>query len=239
MNKKQEEEIEEVMYLHQIALADILAASAAESVAVSSAEALRLLRRGKYTIAEWEGINDRIIDEYSARLDEGGSMCVDRVLEELPNGKVAVSTRRVFVPWLSDMRKRESKEIITLIAEAEAAGVHPRNIAKQLEDKFAGTAHNALTAARTEAQKLRSDARSEYFREAGVEYVQYISADDDRTRPEHAARHGKIYRHRDAPWLGEYNCRCTLVPADYLVNRKGAKVEESQVEILPQEDISE
>ena len=239
MNKKQEEEIEEVMYLHQIALAGILAASAAESVAVSSAEALRLLRRGKYTIAEWEGINDRIIEEYSARLNEGGSMCVDRVLEELPGGKVAVSTRRVFVPWLSDMRKRESKEIITLIAEAEAAGVHPRNIAKQLEDKFAGTAHNALTAARTEAQKLRSDARSEYFREAGVEYVQYISADDDRTRPEHAARHGKIYRHRDAPWLGEYNCRCTLAPADYLVNRKGAKVEESQVEILPQGDISE
>lgn len=239
MNKKQEEEIEEVMYLHQIALADILAASAAESVAVSSAEALRLLRRGKYTIAEWEGINDRIIEEYSARLNEGGSMCVDRVLEELPGGKVAVSTRRVFVPWLSDMRKRESAEIITLIAEAEAAGVHPRNIAKQLEDKFAGTAHNALTAARTEAQKLRSDARSEYFREAGVEYVQYISADDDRTRPEHAARHGKIYRHRDAPWLGEYNCRCTLAPADYLVNRKGAKVEESQVEILPQGDISE
>ena len=239
MNKKQEEEIEEVMYLHQIALADILAASAAESVAVSSAEALRLLRRGKYTIAEWEGINDRIIEEYSARLNEGGSMCVDRVLEELPGGKVAVSTRRVFVPWLSDMRKRESAEIITLIAEAEVAGVHPRNIAKQLEDKFAGTAHNALTAARTEAQKLRSDARSEYFREAGVEYVQYISADDDRTRPEHAARHGKIYRHRDAPWLGEYNCRCTLAPADYLVNRKGAKVEESQVEILPQKDISE
>ena len=239
MNKKQAEEIEEVMYLHQIALAEILSASATETVAISSAEALRLLRRGKYTIAEWEGINDRIIEEYSARLNEGGSMCVDRVLEELPGGKVAVSTRRVFIPWLSDMRKRESAEIITLIAEAEAAGVHPRNIAKQLEDKFAGTAHNALTAARTEAQKLRADARSEYFREAGVEYVQYIAAMDERTRPEHAARNGKIYRHSDAPWLGEYNCRCTLAPADYLVNRKGAKVEESQVEILQEKDISE
>ena len=64
MNKKQAEEIEEVMYLHQIALAEILAASAAETVAISSAEALSLLKRGKYTIAEWEGINDRIIDEY-------------------------------------------------------------------------------------------------------------------------------------------------------------------------------
>ena len=239
MNQKQAEEIEEVMYLHQIALAEILAASAAESIAVSSAEALRLLKRGKYTIAEWEGINERILEEYSARLNEGGSMCVDRVLEDVGGGKVAVSTRRVFVPWLNDMREKESREIIELIRDAEAAGVHPNNIARQLKQYFEGTAHNALTAARTEAQKLRSDARSEYFREAGVRYVQYIAAMDERTRPEHAARNGKIYRHEDAPWLGEYNCRCTLAPADYLVNRKGAKVEESQVEILPQKDIEE
>ena len=239
MNKKQAEEIEGVMYLHQIALAEILSASAAETVAISSAEALRLLKRGKYTIAEWEGLNDRIIDEYSARLNEGGSMCVDRVLEDIGGGRVAVSTRRVFVPWLSDMREKETEDILTLIAEAEADGVHPRNIARQLKGYFEGTAHNALTAARTEAQKLRADARSEYFREAGVEYVQYIAAMDERTRPEHAARNGKIYRHSDAPWLGEYNCRCTLAPADYLVNRKGAKVEDSQVEILQEKDISE
>lgn len=239
MNQKQAEEIEEVMYLHQIALAEILAASAAESIAVSSAEALRLLKRGKYTIAEWEGINERILEEYSARLNEGGSMCVDRVLEDVGGGKVAVSTRRVFVPWLNDMREKESREIIELIRDAEAEGVHPNNIARQLKQYFEGTAHNALTAARTEAQKLRSDARSEYFREAGVRYVQYIAAMDERTRPEHAARNGKIYRHEDAPWLGEYNCRCTLAPADYLVHRKGAKVEESQVEILPQKDIEE
>ena len=239
MNKKQAEEIEEVMYLHQIALAEILSASAAETVAISSAEALRLLKRGKYTITEWEGINDRIIDEYSAMLNEGGSMCVDRVLEDIGGGRVAVSTRRVFVPWLSDMREKETEDILTLIAEAEADGVHPRNIARQLKGYFEGTAHNALTAARTEAQKLRADARSEYYREAGVEYVQYIAAMDERTRPEHAARNGKIYRHSDAPWLGEYNCRCTLAPADYLVNRKGAKVEDSQVEILQEKDISE
>lgn len=239
MNQKQAEEIEEVMYLHQIALAEILAASAAGTVAISSAEALRLLKRGKYTIAEWEGINERILAEYSARLNEGGSMCVDRVLEDVGGGKVAVSTRRVFVPWLNDMREKESREIIELIRDAEAAGVHPNNIARQLKQYFEGTAHNALTAARTEAQKLRSDARSEYFREAGVRYVQYIAAMDERTRPEHAARNGKIYRHSDAPWLGEYNCRCTLAPADYLVNRKGAKVEDSQVEILQEKDISE
>jgi SPP1 gp7 family putative phage head morphogenesis protein len=137
------------------------------------------------------------------------------------------------------MREKETEDILTLIAEAEADRVHPRNIARQLKGYFDGTAHNALTAARTEAQKLRADARSEYFREAGVEYVQYIAAMDERTRPEHAARNGKIYRHSDAPWLGEYNCRCTLAPADYLVNRKGAKVEDSQVEILQEKDISE
>lgn len=237
MNKRQEEEIEEVMYLHQIAIAEILAASAAESIAITSEESLRKLKRGEYTITEWDGINERILKEYSAKLNEGGSMCVERVIEELGDGRIAYSTRKEFVPWLSDMRKNESKEILELIRDSEASGVHPTEIARKLRDYFDGTAHNALTAARTEAQKIRSAARLEHYRESGVEYLQYISADDEVTRPEHAARHGKIYRINDAPELGEYNCRCTYAPADYLVEMKGAKVEESQVIILQKEEV--
>lgn len=237
MNRKQEEEIEEVMYLRQIALAEILAASAAEAVALQTVESLQALKRGKYTITEWDGINERILNDYSAKLNEGGSICIERVMEELGGGRIAYSTKKEFVPWLSDMRAQESKEILELIRDSEAAGVHPTEIARKLRDKFDGTRHNAMTAARTEAQKIRSSARLEHYKGAGVEYLQYISADDDQTRPEHAARHGKIYRINDAPELGEYNCRCTYAPADYLVEMKGAKVEESQVIILQKDEV--
>ena len=89
-----------------------------------------------------------------------------------------------------------------------------------------------MTAARTEASKIRNDARSASFEESGVQYVEYVTAGDELVRPEHAARNGKIYEHKNSPMMGEINCRCLLTPADYKVNRKGAKVTESDAEYL-------
>ena len=114
--------------------------------------------------------------------------------------------------------------------------MHPREIAKDLKTFFEGTRHRAMTAARTEAAKIRNDARSEAMRKNGVRYVQYQTAGDDLVRPEHAMRDGKIYRHEDAPWMGEYNCRCVLSPADYLVEEENATVTESQAEYLTPEE---
>ena len=68
----------------------------------------------------------------------------------------------------------------------------------------------------------------------GTKYVQYVSAGDDKVRPEHEMRNGKIYRIENAPFMGEYNCRCTLVPADYLV-KNGAEYNTSDAEYIPTE----
>jgi len=65
----------------------------------------------------------------------------------------------------------------------------------------------------------------------GTKYVQYVTAGDDAVRPEHEMRNGKIYRIENAPFMGEYNCRCTLVPADYLV-KNGAKYNTSDAEYI-------
>lgn len=234
--RKQEEEIQEIMQLRQTALAAILAEAAQEMSAVASAEALKVLRRDKYTISTWDGITDEMIAQYKETLLRGGTECVDRVLTREPDGMIRATTRKVFVPWLSDMTAEETKTIIDLIGDAEQAGVHPREIAKDLKTFFEGTRHRAMTAARTEAAKIRNDARSEAMRKNGVRYVQYQTAGDDLVRPEHAMRDGKIYRHEDAPWMGEYNCRCVLSPADYLVEEENATVTESQAEYLTPEE---
>jgi uncharacterized protein with gpF-like domain len=65
------------------------------------------------------------------------------------------------------------------------------------------------------------------YRESGTKYVQYITAGDELVRPDHAARNGKIYKLKDAPYLGEYNCRCNLTAADFTVLAEGAPVEPS------------
>ncbi len=195
-------------------------------------------KRTKFTKAVADGITREIVKEYTKNVKKGGTMCVERVLTSAGNGKVRVTTRQVFVPWLDDMAKEQQKELINLFGEAERLGIHPREQAKLIESYFEGTRHRAVTAARTEAQKLRSDARMLSYQKSGVKYVQYITAGDEKVRPEHAARDGKIYPINKAPWLGEYQCRCILTEADFAVEELGMKVTKNEAEIIPKEDIN-
>ena len=232
VSKQQQTQIDKLMRLRQTAMATIYARAAREMAMVASQEVLSGLAQTGYTAASAQGITDKIVSDYTWNILNGGTDCIERVIALQSNGMYKTTTRQTFVPWLADMSVRDTSNIITLIGDAEKAGVHPRQIAKELEGYFEGTRHNAMTAARTEASKIRNDARSASFEESGVQYVEYVTAGDELVRPEHAMRNGKIYEHRSAPMLGEFQCRCLLVPADYKVNRKGAKVTESEAEYL-------
>jgi len=237
VSKQQQTQIDKLMRLRQTAMATIFAQAAREMSMVASREALSGLATTGYTVASARGITDKIVSDYTRNILNGGTDCIERVLTLQPSGMYKATTRQTFVPWLADMSVRDTSNIITMIGDAEKAGVHPRQIAKELEAYFAGTKHNAMTAARTEASKIRNDARSASFEESGVQYVEYVTAGDEAVRPEHEMRNGKIYEHRNAPFIGEYNCRCLLVPADYKVNRKGAKVTESEAEYLTKDQV--
>ena len=170
-------------------------------------------------------------EQYAENLNKGGSLCVDRVLTPTGDGRYIATTRELFVPWLDDSVKDMTDRIIDTIDKGTAQGKNPYVIAQELEEYLAETRHNAELVARTESQKMRSDAAFAVMEDNGVKYVMYKTAGDDRVRPEHAQRDGKIYRMEDAPYLGEYNCRCTCVPADRNV-KKGAAVAESEEEIV-------
>ena len=237
VSKQQQTQIDKLMRLRQTAMATIYAQAAREMSMVASREALSGLAKTGYTVANAGGITDKIVSDYTRNILNGGTDCIERVLELQPSGMYKATTRQTFVPWLADMSVRDTSNIITMIGDAEKAGVHPRQIAKELEAYFEGTKHNAMTAARTEASKIRNDARSASFEESGVQYVEYVTAGDEAVRPEHVERNGKIYPIGSSPMLGEFNCRCLLVPADYKVNRKGAKVTESDAEYLTKEQV--
>lgn len=234
-SRKQEKQIRDVMTLRQLAMSAILAESARDMSILTANEALSKLQRDRYAVATAEGVTEKIYQNYVKDLNRGGTSCIERVVKDIGDGKVKVTTSRTFVPWLNDMTKRESAEIITLLGDAERNGLYPYATARELKDYFKGTNHNAMTAARTEAAKIRNDARSQSFIDSGVKYVEYVTAGDELVRPEHAMRNGKIYRHEDAPWIGEYNCRCLLVPADYKVEEKGAEVTPDDAEVLDKE----
>ncbi len=240
LTDEQRTAIEEILADRQEAIAAALIEEAETLVPVAVQSTLGELRRrtaDKFTRQIVEGITKEQVAAYRAQVAKGGTDIIERVVTALGDGRVSITTRRTFKPWLSDMASRDQEEILRIIGEGQRDGMHPYQIARDLRGYFDGTEHNAVTAARTEAQKLRTDARVATYLKTGVRYLEYIAVGDDSTRPEHLARDGKIYPVDKAPWLGEPNCRCTLIDADYRVEEEGAGVEETDTITLTSEEL--
>jgi len=193
------------------------------------------MRQTEYTKAFADGITDKIVKEYNAGIARGGSVCVEPVYTDLGNGYVRCSTKRRFVPWLDDLSKEQQAEVLRIFIEGERDGVPPLDMAESVKTYFDGTRHRSVTAARTESQKIAQTARIDSYKKSKVKYVQYITAGDEKVRPEHAARNGKVYPISKAPDIGEYQCRCILTEADFYVEEGGAKVEKDDSVIVSKE----
>lgn len=117
----------------------------------------------------------------------------------------------VFKDWFkqSSLANREKVADIINIGIKEGKGV--RETKKELKQFFNERKNHAEMVARTETAKIQSIATTTRLKEQGIDKVQWITAEDERVRSSHAARHLKIYPVGDHPELGEPNCRCTLV----------------------------
>ena len=207
----------------------------ASLTALSTLEEIGTMQRTEFTKAFVDGVTDDIVKGYKSGITNGGSWCVEPVYEDIGGGMVKCTTRARFVPWLDDMSKEHTSAILDIFGEGEKAGVYPLDQARDVSSYFEGTRHRSVVAARTESQKIAQDARIQGYEQSGVKYLQYITAGDEKVRPTHVARNGKIYPIKKAPYIGEYQCRCILTEADYVVEEEGAKVEEDDSIILSKE----
>lgn len=118
--------------------------------------------------------------------------------------------------------------IANIMAAAMAEGLGPRDIARRIRPFVQGYANRAVTIARTEVLRSSQVIQRQAFQsiEPVIAAWQVISARDDRVRPEHVERDGRIYVKPgfekffpDAAPLSERpdtpdapNCRCVVVP---------------------------
>ena len=233
-------EIRKIFDTWESETAAALTAQTGEIAGLAALEVLEDLNRGertKYTRAVVDGVTDKIMKDYKDGMSRGGSVCVDAVYKGIGGGRIRATTKAQFIPWLNDFKEEQIKTIGDMFIDGQKQGVYPLDMVKDLKEYFDGTYHRAVTAARTEAQKIRTTARMESYRKSGIKYVQYITAEDDRVRPEHAARNGKVYPIDKAPILGEYNCRCILTDADFIVEEENAEVQPNDAEILVLDDL--
>jgi len=139
------------------------------------------------------------------------------------------------------------KDISMLVQQARNEGWNLKQLEREVKDrlpsKYAGRAQNI---ARTETAKLETSVTLSTYREIGVEYYVWMSAMDERTRPEHAMMNGLICSVNDPTvWYEEnpddpmhpilhkrddtmvhlhpgedFQCRCVMVPWDPMIDGK-------------------
>lgn len=198
-----------------------------------TAETLTEAQRGVLSASKRKSITKALYKKYSLDMfNKKGSECVSEVIQDLGNGNIKIYSKKSFVSWLSDIPRREIVEINKKISIGSAEFKNPKLIAKSLEEHFNGTRHNAITSARTESLKLQTQANTETRKESGQKYIKYISALTENTRPHHAARNDRIFEIGKEIPLGDYNCLCTYVSADYEVEIEGKEVSNDTTVIM-------
>lgn len=106
------------------------------------------------------------------------------------------------------LRRLESE-----LVRASVRGAGPRAASRGVKNAIQVTRAEAERITRTVLMRSNNDARSQTFREAGIEYVRFDATNDSRTCEYCAGRHGFVYERVDAPETPLHpNCRCVLLP---------------------------
>lgn len=158
---------------------------------------LRKIRRQVKTVF---GLDIFVNDTRLAGLVESFALDNARLIKDVPE-KFVREVQRVTVSALRGGRRAESltKTITGLLNEEE--------------DK---ARRRAALIARDQLASLRADITRDRQTQLGVKCYKWRTAGDERVRPEHAAREGKIFKWTDPPPDGHPGqpilCRCTAEP---------------------------
>jgi len=134
-----------------------------------------------------------------------------RLLVEQGGGYVVENGNLIFKPWFQEANQKAREEVADMINTGIREGKSIDDIKKPLRKYFRQRKRHAEMVARTETAKIQDIANTRRLEEQGVDKVQWITAEDERVRDSHAERHMQIFGIRDAPSLGEPNCRCVKV----------------------------
>lgn len=132
------------------------------------------------------------------------------------------ASKRLLTYWGTE-QARLADQVQSALLEGLERGQGPREMAARLRERVSVSKSRALLIARTETARAMSAGSEVTQREAGVTEYEWLATNDSRTRPEHRARDGKIFRWDDPPSGGhvgtEPNCRCValaVIPEGFL-----------------------
>lgn len=121
------------------------------------------------------------------------------------------------VNLITTIEQRQLGRVNNIVSQGFATGLRHEEIAKELVSSFDIAESDAARIARDQVSKLNGQLTMLRQTEVGVEKYRWITALDDRVRPSHEEKHGKVYAWNDPPndtgHPGEdINCRCYAEP---------------------------
>lgn len=103
-----------------------------------------------------------------------------------------------------------------IIQDGLLNGTSTKNMAKAITERFGVAESRATFLARDQTATLNAQVSSVRMQSAGITKYEWSTSKDERVRPEHAARDGKVYEWSSPPDGGnpgeDYNCRCVAIP---------------------------
>lgn len=108
-------------------------------------------------------------------------------------------------------------QLETMVNDTVRSGSSTADLAAQIEDRFDITTNRAAFIARDQVSKLNGDIAEAQQTDLGITHYTWRTSLDDRVRPDHASKEGKVFAWDDPPedtgHPGEdYSCRCTAEP---------------------------
>lgn len=138
---------------------------------------------------------------------------IDRaVVEQLING-VWVADGKTWSQRVWDNTQRLAETLNEELIHIVAAGKKDSDLKKALMERFGVSYHRAETLVRTEVAHIQSEAAKKRYQDYGIEYVEVLVDEDDRTCELCKALKGKKFPTNGTPPLPVHpNERCCLVP---------------------------
>ena len=137
----------------------------------------------------------------------------------MPNRKVMQQILRE--PWIGanyservwDNRNILEQSLNITLRMGIIKGEQVATIAKKIEKETNGSLSRAITLVRTETMHYFNEGAKEGYRQAGVEEVEWFTAEDERTCLECGNMHGERFSMDKAPLCPTHpRCRCVYVP---------------------------
>ena len=155
--------------------------------------------------------------KFYASLQSSLGIDIQAIVQQENLNDILIAKTRENVALIKSIPNEFLKKVETVVFEGTTQGNRPTSMIKELQKIGDVTENRARLIARDQTSKINSALNQERQRNLGVEEYVWITADDDRVRPNHASKNGKTFRWDNPPKdtgnPGEdIDCRCIAQP---------------------------